>query len=197
MLRVPSLHFRSAPLLLPLASACTTLPAPQVPAPSTSNSPFVAFDIDGTLTPHNLLLLEPRPDAATVVSAFESKGYAIVYITMRVPGLQSSLPLWLKKHGFPAGNLHVPESSEERENAADFKLRVLSAYIAAGWRLSYAFGDSASDFVAYQRAGLPKDRVFALKRKGRSTCEEGVYGACLAGWAEYLEIVSIAPEMAN
>ena len=51
--------------------------------------------------------------------------------------------------------------------------------------------------AAYQRAGLPKDRVFALKRKWRNTCEEGVYGACLAGWAEYLEITSIAPAIAD
>jgi hypothetical protein len=69
----------------------------------------------------------------------------------------------------------------------------LNAYIERGWRLSYAFGDSPTDFVAYQRAGLPRKRVFALKRKGRSTCEEGVYGACLDGWREYLEAVEVAP----
>jgi hypothetical protein len=110
-----------------------------------------------------------------------------VYITTRVPGFQFSVPSWLNENSFPAGHLHVAQSSQERENAADFKLRVLNSYIASGWRLSYAFGDSPTDFIAYERAGLPKERVFALKRKGRDTCEEGVYSACLDGWTEYLQ----------
>jgi phosphatidate phosphatase PAH1 len=179
--------------LLLLVSACATLPNPPIPEPPDTGSQFVAFDIDGTLTPHNLLVSQPRPDAASAVRAFESKGYAIVYITTRVAGLQASLPSWLERNGFPPGTLHVAQSSRDRENAADFKLRVLNSYIERGWRLSYAFGDSPTDFAAYQGAGLPRERVFALKRMGRSTCEEGVYGACLDGWSEYLEAIDAAP----
>jgi len=176
--------------LLLLVSGCATLPPSPVPEPPAAESPLVAFDIDGTLTPHNLLVHEARDDAADVVKAFEARGYGIVYITTRVPAFQSSLPSWLAARGFPAGGLHVAQTTGERRNAADFKLRVLNSYVARGWRLAYAFGDSPTDFVAYQRAGLPKERIFALRRKGSSTCEEGTYQACLDGWSRYLQSLS-------
>jgi hypothetical protein len=197
MLRLPYRHCVFAAILLLLVSACAALPAPHVPAPPTTQSQFVALDIDATLTPHNLLVFQPRPDAANVLNAFASKGYALVYVTTRVPGLQSSIPSWLKENGFPAGNIHAAQTFQERSNAADFKLRVLSSYIARGWRLSYAFGDSPTDFIAYKRAGLPKERVFALKRKWRDTCEEGAYNACLDGWTEYLKTINVEAMIAD
>jgi phosphatidate phosphatase PAH1 len=162
------------------------LPALEVPSPPSPDSRFVVFDIDGTLTPHNLLVRQARADAAKAVGAFASKGYAIVYLTTRVPQFQGALPGWLKDRGFPAGHLHVAQNPEEREHAAEYKSRVLNEYISRGWRLAYAFGDSSTDFEAYQRAGLPKGRIFALKRKGSDACEPGEYGTCLEGWTEYL-----------
>ena len=157
----------------------------------------MVFDIDGTLTPHNLLVHEARPNAANVVQAFESRGYEVVYLTARAPAFQGSLPAWLKLHGFPPGNLHAAQSLDERRNAADFKSRVLDAYAAQGWHLAYAFGDSPTDFIAYQRAGLPRERVFALRRKGRDACEEGVYQACLTDWEDDLPSVLADPPRAG
>jgi phosphatidate phosphatase PAH1 len=144
-----------------------------------------------------LLVFQSRADAAAAVRAFQSKGYGIAYITTRAPGFQSSLPAWLEKNDFPAGNLHVAQNDTERKHAADFKAGVLNSYIAHGWRLSYAFGDSPTDFIAYQRAGLPRERVFALKRKWRDSCEEGVYSACLDGWSVFLQTFTIEPAVAK
>ena len=183
---------------LPLAAtACATLPEAPIPAPTVTRSALVVFDIDGTLTPHNLLVHEARPDAAHVVQAFESRGYAIVYLTARAPAFQRSLPGWLQEHGFPPGNLHAAQSLDDRRHAEYFKSRVLDAYVAQGWHLAYAFGDSSTDFIAYQRAGLPRERVFALKRKGRDACDEGVYQACLGDWEDDLPSAVADPPWAG
>jgi phosphatidate phosphatase PAH1 len=172
-----------------LIGGCATLPPSTVALPPAPNSQFVAFDIDGTLTPHNLLTSRARPDAAAVVNAFASKGYAIVYITTRVPGFQLELPSWLRENGFPAGHLHAAQTATDRAHAAEFKSRMLVAYTQLGWRLSYAFGDSATDFEAYRRAGLSRDRIFALRRAGHKECEQGVYHMCLDGWSGYLQTI--------
>ena len=173
-------------VLVILIGACATLPEVEVPSPPSSNSEFVVFDVDGTLTPHNVLVRQARVDAAKAVEGFAARGYGIVYLTTRVPQFQAALPGWLETHGFPAGRLHVAQTSDERERAAEYKLRVLNEYLARGWHLAYAFGDSSTDFEAYWRAGLPKERIYALRRRGRETCEPGEYGTCLAGWTEYL-----------
>ena len=169
-----------------LVSACATLPALEVPSAPSSNSQFVVFDIDGTLTPHNLLVGQARVDAARAVGELADRGYGIVYLTTRVPQFQGGLPRWLHDQGFPDGYLHVAQDPAEREHAADYKARVLNEYLARGWHLAYAFGDSPTDFEAYRRAGLPQERIYALRRKGRETCEAGEYGTCLDGWSEYL-----------
>lgn len=166
-------------------AACATLPEAPIPAPTGETAALAVFDIDGTLTPHELRVHQARPQAAEAVRAFESRGYEIAYLTARTPAFQASLPAWLAEHGFPRGNLHVAQSRQERRNPADFKARVLDGYVARGWRLAYGFGDSTTDFIAYQRAGLAAERVYALKRKGQETCEAGVYRACLDEWGDF------------
>jgi hypothetical protein len=190
----PGSWWRALAAWLPLAvSACATLPEVPIPVPTGEKNALVVFDIDGTLTPHNLRVHEVRSDAAAAVRAFETRGYEIVYLTARVPAFQASLPAWLAGHGFPPGNLHVAQGRDERRNPADFKARVLNGYVAQGWRLAYGFGDSTTDFVAYQRAGLAADRVYALKRRGQETCEAGVYHACFDDWQDALASVVTNP----
>ncbi|EHR70946.1 LNS2 (Lipin/Ned1/Smp2) [Burkholderiales bacterium JOSHI_001] len=171
-----------------IAGCAAIPPAAVAPSPAQRNQVLV-LDIDGTLTPHNLYVLEVRPAAPQVVQAYADKGYTIVYLTTRLPLYQSMLPDWLARQGFPAGPLHAAQSAAEREDAATFKAGVLARYRAAGWQLAYAYGDSASDFEAYSRAGLPPERVFALKRRFAETCTAGLYRSCLEGWVEHLPFV--------
>ena len=176
-------------LLMMLAAGCATLPPAGVPPSPQAQRPIVVFDIDGTLTPHNLHAFEVRPGAVQALRAYADKGYQVVYITTRVPLFQAMLPGWLGNSGFPAGPLHVAQSAGERDDAAGFKAAVLARYQAAGWRLAYAYGDSPSDFDAYARAGLPPSRVFALQRRYARACEDGAYGTCLPGWVAHLAFV--------
>jgi len=172
-----------------LVSACTSLPPAEVPAPAGPLRQMVVLDIDGTLTPRDLDVFEVRPGAAAVVQAYAAKGYALVYVTTRIPGLQTALPKWLATHGFPPGPLHVAQSADERADAAGFKAAVLSRYREAGWQLAYAYGDSGSDFEAYARVGIPAARVFALKRRFADSCVGERYAQCLDGWVDHLPYV--------
>ena len=175
-----------------LVVGCAVIPRAEVAPSLAQRNQVVVLDIDGTLTPHNLYIFEARPAAPQVVQAYASKGYTIIYLTTRIALFQSMLPDWLARQGFPAGALHVAQSAAEREDAAAFKAGVLARYRAAGWHLAYAYGDSASEFVAYGRAGVPPERVFALKRRFAEGCTAGLYQSCLEGWAEHLPFVERA-----
>ncbi|WKE64053.1 HAD family acid phosphatase [Gallaecimonas kandeliae] len=179
------------PSLLALSlMGCSQLPAAEVPLPSPGQASLVVSDIDGTLTPEILAVNQARPDAAKALRAFAEKGYRIVYVSTRIPLFQSGLPAWLRKNGFPEGSLHVAQSSEDRGNPARFKAQILNAYVKQGWRLAYGFGDSSTDFAAYAAAGIPKERVFALKRKGAKDCQPGLYQRCLSSWTQLLPYIA-------
>ena len=177
-------------LLLAIAAlsmwGCAQIPPREVSPPSRQ---AVVLDIDGTLTPRNIDVFEPRPGAADALNALSRKGYIIVYLTTRIPLFQSGLPDWLRRNGFPSGSLHVAQNAEERDNADKFKARILADYAKAGWSLAYAYGDSSTDFIAYAKAKIPKEHVFALKRKDCKACQDGIYQACLEGWAEHLPYI--------
>lgn len=172
-----------------LIVGCAAIPPAEIPPSQAQRNQVVVLDIDGTLTPRNIDVFEVRPAAPQVVQACARKGYTIVYLTTRIPPYQSMLPDWLAQQGFPAGALHVAQDAAERADAAAFKAGVLARYRAAGWQLAYAYGDSASDFEAYGRAGVPPERVFALKRQFAETCMAGLYRSCLDGWGEHLPFV--------
>ena len=170
-------------------AACAQLPPIEVPHAPRPGTEAVVFDIDGTLTPSVLAVSEVRPGAARAVTAYSKKGYTIIYLSTRIPVFQSGLPAWLEQNGFPDGALHVAQTGEERDNAAEYKSGMLERYLKQGWHLAYAYGDSSTDFQAYAKAGLPKAHVFALKRRGQDHCQEGVYQQCLDGWEQVLPFV--------
>ena len=158
----------------------------QVPEPPTPEAPAVVFDIDGTLTPDVTAFTEARPDAASVVQGYADKGYRIVYLSTRIRFLQSGIPAWLEKKGFPASSIHVAQTNSEYKNPASFKTRVMKDYQARGWRLMGGYGDSSSDFEAYANVGIPKTVVVALQRRSESLCQPGKWQKCIGGWAEHL-----------
>jgi phosphatidate phosphatase PAH1 len=125
------------------------------------------------------------------VHVFAARGYKIVYLSLSFPGLLQQVPEWLARNGFPAGALHVPQSVDERNDPTTFKAQILKSYRALGWRLSYAFGDRETDFAAYSEVGIPRERVYAMRRAGRQSCELGEWERCLGGWPEFLATVNV------
>lgn len=169
-----------------MVGACSTIGPANVSAPDSSQMQVVITDIDGTVTPKNIRICTARPAAAEALTALSNKGYQIVYLTARHPLFQTGLQGFLDKNGFPKGALHTAQTIKDNEKPDQFKSSILSQYISSGWRLEYAYGDSDTGFVAYAKANIPKERVFALKREGSESCDKGDYKECLDGWEEHL-----------
>ena len=161
---------------------CAHLSAVVVPQAAAGAPGIVVLDVDGTLTPTVARMFSVRPDAAAVVRTYAEHGHRIVYLTARAPALQGTLRTFLSRNGFPSGDVVAPSDWAEHAAPAAFKAGVLADYQAHGWRTDAAYGDSTSDFEAYARAGIPRERVFALRRVGATHCQPGVWSVCLVGW---------------
>lgn len=177
-------------LVVLLCSGCARLPAQIIP--NAKQAQAVVFDIDATLTPAVYSIFVEREDAAKAVRIFADKGYKIIYLSARFKWFQSRIPGWLAKHGFPEGSLQLSQTDEDDKHPGDFKTRVLKGFIARGWNIQFAYGDSSTDFKAYADVKIPKERVFALLRDGETVCQgnkEVDWNACLKGWTEHLDFV--------
>ena len=177
---------KSAIIFFLLFVGCATLQSSKIqPAPEGGKA--VVFDIDGTLTPSPVEIWGARAGASDAVREYADKGYKIIYLSARMPGLQSGIPEWLRKYGFPDGYILVPESLQGSRKPAQFKTKILKQIIAHGWLIVAAYGDSSTDFDAYADVGIPKSSIFALKRVGDSKCQTGPWvkwSRCLDGWKD-------------
>ena len=173
-----------------LCSSCAQLPPAAVADAPPRQAQAVVFDIDGTLTPAVSTIFEAREDAARGVRMFADKGYTIIYLSTRVSWFSANIPGWLKDNGFPAGSLHVAQTDEDRNRPDAYKTRMLKDFMAHGWRVRFAYGDSSTDFSAYAATGIPKESVFALRRRYEADCQPGEWKACLKGWTEHLDFVT-------
>ncbi|MBA5688631.1 LNS2 domain-containing protein [Rugamonas apoptosis] len=186
------------PLLVSaLLASCAQLPQAPIPAPPPGQDKLVVVDIDGTLTPDVMATNEVRPGAAQALQAYVDKGYSVAYVTTRWPIAQGGLPAWLVDNHFPAGLLHPAQTSQERDDPAGYKETILLAYQNQGWNIAYAYGDSSTDFLAYNKAGVPRGHIFALKRRSEEKCLPGDYQTCLNGWEEHMGYVMSVPPAAK
>ena len=170
-------------IFLVLSLGCASLQSSKIQS-AAGNAEMVVFDIDGTLTPRPVEIWKARDGAADAVMTNATKGYQIVYLSARPPGLQSGIPEWLKKNGFPNGYIFVPETIRESNDPTEFKVKILKQIIAHGWHIIAAYGDSSTDFAAYSEVGIPKANVYAIKRKGADECQAGNWSKCMTGWKE-------------
>ncbi|MCW8109229.1 hypothetical protein OPS25_12040 [Alteromonas ponticola] len=172
-----------------IIAGCTTLSEQPIPvAPEASNQAII-FDIDGTLTPKPIAINTAREHASRAVNMFAEHGYTIIYLSARNLFFQFPIPGWLEENNFPAGTIHVPRTHTEHFNPAKFKSQILQEYISKGWKLVAAYGDTYTDFEAYSKAGIPRERIFAVQRKGAEQCQltEQVWAECLTGWQSHFE----------
>lgn len=174
-------------------AGCQHLLAAPVPQAAAGAPGIVVFDVDGTLTPTVARIFSVRAEASAVARLYAGRGHRIVYLTARAPALQGTLRAFLSGNGFPPGDLLAPKDWSEHAAPADFKARALADYQAHGWGVAAAYGDSSSDFEAYARAGIPRERVFALRRVGAAHCQSGAWATCLPGWEPQYRSLSITP----
>ena len=175
-------------LLAILCSGCSLKAHDIQQAPPKQNQ-AVVFDIDGTLTPKKIAFSTARDDAAKAAQLFADNGYLIIYLTARRRSLQSGIPGWLERKGFPEGNIQVRNKSDSK-NHATFKKRVLKEFQESGWSLFAGYGDKPTDFEAYSAVGIDKSRIFALQVAGKDSCEPGVWAKCLKSWSEHIDQIA-------
>lgn len=177
-------------LLVLLPAACSPPPLPKMMAADGGARELVVFDIDGTLTPDVFSTRLPREHAAETVDLFAKNGLHVVYLSARFPWFSSRLPDWLSQHEFAEGPVFAAQSIGDNRKPSRFKLTILEELKRDGWRFAAAYGDSSTDFLAYSDAGIPKERIFALKREGERQCEPGPWAECLDGWDEHFHLAA-------
>lgn len=77
--------------------------------------------------------------------AYAEKGYKIIYLSTRVSWFSAGVRDWLEDNGFPEGSVHIAQTRSERNRPDVCKTEVLTSYLAHGWSLAYAYGDSSTD----------------------------------------------------
>lgn len=178
-----------APLVLVLA-ACSSCSS------ASDRRPAVVFDIDGTLTTEPFDPITPRDGAQEAVRRYVDKGYEVAYVTSRPELFESVTLAWLRLNEFPVLRLEMaPGLVVDDEETAGVKLATLEQLERElGIDFVYGYGDSASDFVAYEAVGIGTEGVFALRREDRADCEPGAYAACLSDFTDHLEIIDRQPD---
>ena len=148
----------------------------------------VVFDIDGTLTTADVEALEDavadffepiykqevvpekRPSAVEITKARHLQGYAVVYLTGRPYNLTRITRQWLKSQGFAPGSLRLTYESAQvlpvEAGVGEFKHNELAGLKAKGFQIGAAYGNAETDIYAYQKAGIPNDRIFIVGKHG-------------------------------
>lgn len=175
-------------LLAILCSGCA-LRAHDIQPATPKQNQAVVFDIDGTLTPKKLAFSIARDDATTAAQLFADNDFLIIYLTARRRSLQSGIPGWLKRKGFPEGSIQVRNKTDSR-NHTTFKKRVLKEFQENGWNLFAAYGDKSTDFEAYSAVGIDRSRIFALQIAEKDSCEPGIWAICLESWTEHIDHIA-------
>jgi hypothetical protein len=172
-----------------LGGACST------PPPPAGSPDVVVFDIDGTLTTDQLSTT-PHAGAAAAVNAYVAKGYNVVYVTARWKSAQeSSTRRWLSVNGFPSRPLYLsPNLVIDDRSTVSYKTATLQSIEQGAPEVVYAYGDSDTDFAAYANVGVPRSRVYALKRASALTCQPGSYNACMSSYTEHLDFINSLPD---
>jgi len=163
-----------------------------------STTKIVVSDIDGTITRSNVLgHVLPKvnrdwsqKDICQLFTKVHARGYEILYLTSRAIGQSESTRNYLaslrqERCGLPPGPVITSPyrlfASIVREvithKSQIFKFSMLqsisSLFPPGSHPFNAGFGNSEADCVAYQNAGVPKDRIFIVDYEGAVHVEEG------------------------
>jgi hypothetical protein len=132
-------------------------------------SKVIVTDIDGTLTTDDGELLKQVADDTytplmmtagdRLMKTWAMKGYPIIYLTARPHVYRNETRVWLRDLGFPTGPVITSASTD----AAVYKTAWLQRMLASfGWTAVAVYGNADTDIIAYENAGVPKDRTFIV-----------------------------------
>lgn len=137
---------------------------------------LIVTDIDGTLTASDSELFAQvldgshvpvaYPGAVELTQAHAERGSIVVYLTGRPYALTKKTREWLAQLRFASGFLHVTESNDQalptETGVGDFKKAWLTALLAAGYQVDFAYGNAPTDIYAYLGSNLPAEHVYII-----------------------------------
>ena len=135
-------------------------------------APFFVSDVDGTLTTseneeaYDFLignLPDANPFAAQALTILANKGYRPMYITARPEWLDRRTREFVQVHKFPRGIIHTTTTYQgaNGDAAALYKSGEFAMLKARGLVPAFAFGNKASDALAFDNAGVePSDHRY-------------------------------------
>lgn len=122
-----------------------------------ADQPLLICDLDNTVTSGeslNVSGIEPRPDAAAVLTRLSAK-YGIIYLTARDEGLLDRSRAWLDKHGFPRAPVLCRDwKITNLRKQGEFKTEVLKRLKASFTNFRWGIGNAKSDRQAYNAIKL-------------------------------------------
>lgn len=136
------------------------------------------FDIDGTLTPDETDFFGVRPYAVDALWSYVNKGYAVVYVTARPDVLRGLTEDYLRDNGFPDCPLFTAYGNPlggllSSEETVLYKTDTLFELMEKQNRtFQFGYGDSGTDFEAWNAAFIPSENIYALLRCPDGVCEK-------------------------
>ncbi|HEU0034622.1 MAG TPA: hypothetical protein VFQ53_28555 [Kofleriaceae bacterium] len=160
-------------------------------------------DVDGTLTSSEaafggtiILGLDVgiHDGAPAAFGALADRGYQPVYLTARSRAWTEVTRQWLATKGMPRGPLRLaPHTVLPGSATVDFKAGALTAL--TGYELALGNGNRASDIEAYQRAGIPADRIFVKLPEFTLELQPHLDAGEAVGYEHYDELRAIAEQL--
>jgi hypothetical protein len=167
----------------------------------------VLADLDGTLTTSDIELFRgivdedympaAYPGAAELTVAHAARGGVVMYLTGRPYYLASSTRAWLASGGFAAGPVFFTDTPRQalptRGGVAAFKQARIAELLAQGYAIDAAYGNAATDLVAYIAAGIAADHVWII---GEHAGKDGTH-AVTGDWTATAAAVRATPAAAQ
>jgi phosphatidate phosphatase PAH1 len=158
----------------------------------------VIFDIDGTITCNDYETGFIKRKSRAAVQAYLDLRYHVVLLTARPQNLQWYTRQFLTLWGFPLDDLaamvFAPQRLQSDQQKRIYKrTAILNLTKDLNLEFKYAYGDSTTDFLAYQDAVIDSSRVFALRRFNEADCLPGNWSQCLDDYVDHLEYMESQP----
>jgi phosphatidate phosphatase PAH1 len=159
----------------------------------------VLCDIDGTLTNSEDAIVgevvwhenvRARPGAASALHALADAGYQPIYVTARSRAYTELTSRWLAAQEMPRGPVVVAPTrmALPGSEALGAKTREIAKLRAAGLDLAVGIGNRATDVIAYERAGIPGDRIWVQTSEHAAELAPLIQHHRAIGFTSYAEL---------
>jgi phosphatidate phosphatase PAH1 len=153
----------------------------------------IVTDIDGTLTESENAILnswlfgDDIGNRRGAPAALAQSGHQVVYVTARGDQFTELTRRWLHDHGFPPGPIRLSSAAftPPGSKAVAFKANALRDL---GVPINAAIGNKHTDVEAYEKAGVPRTRIFMKLPEFEGELREDLAARRATGFDDYRKL---------